>query len=127
MIAVLKYSEKVTCFQSEKKTCPTKNGNRALVKALSNFLYTHLVFENRHVDPRIKRLQGLGWGKFGLRASKKSLFTFFFLAGPSFFCANQGGSLIASCYSNRSIVTTILSLDYCYNVIEFSCKISIRY
>lgn len=36
-----------------------KNRNRVRVKALSNFSYTHLVFENRHVDPRIKRLEGL--------------------------------------------------------------------
>lgn len=62
-----------------------KNGNRVRVKALSNFSYTHLVFENRHVDPRIKRLEGLGSGKFGLEASKKSPFAFPSPPAPSFF------------------------------------------
>lgn len=54
-----------------------KKWKQSSCKALSNFSYTHLVFENRHVDPRIKRLEGLSTGKFGLEASKKSLFAFF--------------------------------------------------
>lgn len=95
---------------AERKRCLVKNGNRVRVKALSNFSYTHLVFENRHVDPRIKRLEGLNTGKFGLEASKRSLFAFFsprpstfFFFFFLFFRANQSGSLIAFCCANWSL------------------------